>query len=671
MSGLIGAINTALTGLEAFEEGISTVSENLSNQSTPGYSAESVNFGTAQDIPGGPGSGVQNPHISRAANGFASSMLNSATSANSASGTLSTALTNISNALQNNGNVHTALNQFYEDVSTLAASPSHQAAQQTVLSDAQNIASTFQSAAASLTAVQSGANTALGQNVTAANNLLGQLAKINQALSSTPNDPSLLDQQQAALTSLSALMPVNVLPQENGQVLVYNGGSVLVGQDGAHTLNLTPGNGATPPSITAGTSNVPLSLGSADGSIGANIAAYNAGGAALQSLGALAATVASNVNDVQAQGLTPNGTEGGPIFSVPAPSVAAAAGKTGSAALSAQITNVAQLPANGGPFTLSYSTSGGWTAVNQATGSSTPVTTGNNGASPALTTLAFAGMTVTVNSGTAANGDSYVVNPAPGGASGLAVTATQPDDIAAADPFAATPGTLQSSGTITDGNAGTTTIGTDTVISAAAAAATSGAAMVPASFWNTHTFGATSMQLVYNSSSPPTGYTLETTDTPPVPIATGTLSGSNNSGTVLIAYPAGSAAAGQVWSLPISGKPAAGDTITLTPGGSSSGSNATRLAAQWTAAGTTSGGSLQQSTIGLSTSLGASAQAAQQLSTGTSSQLASATTNLQNISGVSSDQQAVVLVNYQQAYQAAAQVISTAHTMFESLLQSV
>jgi flagellar hook-associated protein 1 FlgK len=49
----------------------------------------------------------------------------------------------------------------------------------------------------------------------------------------------------------------------------------------------------------------------------------------------------------------------------------------------------------------------------------------------------------------------------------------------------------------------------------------------------------------------------------------------------------------------------------------------------------------------------------------------SATDNLQNISGVTPDQQAVILTNYQQAYQAAAQVISTAHSLFESLLQSL
>ena len=75
--------------------------------------------------------------------------------------------------------------------------------------------------------------------------------------------------------------------------------------------------------------------------------------------------------------------------------------------------------------------------------------------------------------------------------------------------------------------------------------------------------------------------------------------------------------------------------------------------------------------IGFTTGLGANANEAMTLATGTATQVTSATTNLENVAGVNSDQQAVLLVNYQQAYQAAAQVISTAHTMFQSLLSSV
>jgi len=43
----------------------------------------------------------------------------------------------------------------------------------------------------------------------------------------------------------------------------------------------------------------------------------------------------------------------------------------------------------------------------------------------------------------------------------------------------------------------------------------------------------------------------------------------------------------------------------------------------------------------------------------------------QSVSGVNLDEEAANLVRYQQAYQASAQVISTASTLFQSLLTAV
>jgi len=665
MSGLTGAMNTALTGLDAFDAGITTVSENLTNASTPGYAVESVSTVTAQDIPGQPGVGVEAPQISRAADGFAAGVLRTANTAGQAASVQSTALTDISNALQNSGDIQSTMNQFFDDLGTLAAAPTDQGAQQTVLSDAQSVTGSFQSAAASLTGSLTTANTGLAQDVTSANSLLSQLAVINKGLATAPNDPSLLDQQESALNSLSALLPVNVLPQADGQALVYSGGTMLLDESGAQTLTLTPGNGATPPSVTAGSENAPLSLTASDGEIGATISTYQSGATALQGLNAVAAIFAASVNTVQAEGLTATGTPGGPLFSVPAPTATAATGNTGNATLSAALTDATALPQDGGPFTLSYSGTG-WSALDQATGTAYPVTTGTAGTPPA-TTLAFAGMPVTITAGAANAGDSYTINPAPGAAGAFAVSASQPGDIAAADPFVATPGTLQASGAVVDNNAGTPSSGADEVIGTAAAqaAAANGAATVPASFWNTNSFGATSLQVVFSSAS---AYSVETTGSPATVLATGTF---NGSGTLQIAYPSDSAAAGQYWSLALTGTPAAGDVLTISPGGSASGSNANRLAALWTAPAATTGGTLQQSVVGFATTLGANAQQAQDLATSTAAQVTSATTSLQAVAGVSTDQQAVLLTNYQQAYQAAATVISTANTMFESLLAAV
>lgn len=645
MSGLIGAMQTALTGLQGFETGIAAVSGNLANQTTPGYAVETVNLSTAIGT-GGAGAGVQAPDVTRAADGFAAGLLRNANSAAQAAGTQASGLTSISNSLQNNGDIQSVINQFFLDVGTLAASPTSTAQQQTILSDAQNVAGSFQTASASITGVMNGATAGLQQNVATANNLLSQLAVINKGLAATPNNPALLDQQEAALHSLSSQLAVNVLPQPNGQILVSTGGTVLLDQAGAQLLNLTGGTVGIPPVITAGKSTIALAVGQSDGNIGGNIQTWAQGAQALQALNARASIFSAAINQSQAQGLTTSGGIGAALFAVPGPSAAALATNTGTATLTAQIANAGQLPSDGGPFLISYSAAAGWAATDQASQQNYALGSGPN--------LAFAGLAVTV-AGTPASGDNFLINPAPGAAAGLAVTATSGKAIASADPYVLSPGALQSDGSVLNGNAGVLNAGADIV----ANTPSSSAAVVPAAYYGQ------SLQVTFSSA---TAYSIATAASPGSVIASGSLSAGTAS--IAIAYPAG-LAQGQYWQVPISGTASAGDVLTIAPGGSASGSNAARMAALWTAPGTTTDGNLQQSVVGLGTQLGANASQAQQVSTAASSQVTSASNNLQSISGVSLDQQAVVMTSYSQAYQAAAQVISTAHTMFESLLQAI
>ena len=644
MSGIANAMSTALSGLELFQTGIATVSNNLANVTTTGYSAESVNAQTQAGAVGQPGAGVQPAQIIRAASGFAAAQLRNANAAGAAASSQSTALTALSNALTNNGNVQTAVNQFFQDISTLASNPASTAQRQTVLSDAQTVVGSFQSAAASITSTVAGAQETLVTGVASVKTLLGQLATINAGLVQSPNSPSLLDQQQAALNSLSQYLPVNAIAQSNGGIILTTGGTVLLDQSGAQALAVATASGGAI-RVTAGNNKTPVTLTEADGSLGAALGNIAAGNQASQSLSALAAVLTAQVNTAQAQGLDQNGANGQALFSVPAPSVTANTGNTGSAVITASIANAAALPASGGPFTLSYSTASGWNAVDQATGQSYSV----SGTPPG-----FAGLALGI-SGAANNGDSFVVNPAPSAATGLALATTSTSALSAADPYVATAGSLQTDGSVQNNNAGTITAGADIVTGIPA----SGAAVIPASYYGQ------ALQINFTSS---TAYTVSTIASPGTAITSGTLSGSG--GNIAIAYPAG-AASGQYWQLPISGAPAAGDKLTLSPGGSASGSNAQRFAALWTAPGTTTTGTLEQSFIGLSTGLGANAAAAQQLATATAAQVSTATSNLSAVAGVNSDQQAITLTNYEQAYQAAAQAISSAHTMFESLLTAV
>ena len=167
-----------------------------------------------------------------------------------------------------------------------------------------------------------------------------------------------------------------------------------------------------------GTSSVPLSSGSEGGAIGGNLATWQAGTSALHGLNTLAAIFALEINTAQAQGLTATGAQGQNLFTVPSPSVTASSANTGSGSLTAQVSNPEALPTDGGPFKVVYNGSSGWTAVDQATNTSYPVTVTNNGAS-----LSFAGLTLAV-SGSPANGDSFTVDPAPGAAAVISVAAS-------------------------------------------------------------------------------------------------------------------------------------------------------------------------------------------------------------------------------------------------------
>jgi flagellar hook-associated protein 1 FlgK len=123
-------------------------------------------------------------------------------------------------------------------------------------------------------------------------------------------------------------------------------------------------------------------------------------------------------------------------------------------------------------------------------------------------------------------------------------------------------------------------------------------------------------------------------------------------------------------SFSISGSPAVGDTFTLKAGGAESkdSRNANLLAGLQTsnlvAGSTTLGGSYAE----LTSIVGNKTRELQSLDSANTQILSQATAAQQSVSGVNLDEEAANLIKYQQAYQAAAKVMQTASSMFESLL---
>ena len=140
------------------------------------------------------------------------------------------------------------------------------------------------------------------------------------------------------------------------------------------------------------------------------------------------------------------------------------------------------------------------------------------------------------------------------------------------------------------------------------------------------------------------------------------------------AYTSGANIALNGWQTQISGTPAKGDVFTVqsNAGGSGDNSNATAGANQQSQ-GILDGGSVSISgaVSGLVTAIGTQAQQVNTAQTAQTAVNSSAQAAVQSTSGVNLDDEAANLLQWQQAYQASAQVLTVASSLFTTLIDSI
>ena len=139
-----------------------------------------------------------------------------------------------------------------------------------------------------------------------------------------------------------------------------------------------------------------------------------------------------------------------------------------------------------------------------------------------------------------------------------------------------------------------------------------------------------------------------------------------------LAYQAGETISFNGWSLTLNGTPAAVDSITLGPTSSPStdNRNARELYAATDVAGV-GGRSFNDAYADLVADVGSRASAAKVASNQSSTMLTHATEARDSVSGVNLDEEAARLIQLQQAYQAAARLISTSQSLFTTLIDAV
>jgi len=217
-----------------------------------------------------------------------------------------------------------AATQMFNAMSDVASRPLDLPSRSVVLARASEVTARFNSAAASLGALQDGVTNDFRLQVAEANQLASNIASVNRqiaelkGLDQPPND--LLDQRDQLVNRLSSLIQVTTVPADDGTLSVFiAGGQRLVLGDDAATLSMM--SDAANPALAA--------LGIVSGGVLRSIPDDAIGGgslsgllrfqnddlqAGLTMLDELARSLVETVNAQQALGFDMNGNPGQPLF---------------------------------------------------------------------------------------------------------------------------------------------------------------------------------------------------------------------------------------------------------------------------------------------------------------------------------------------------------------------
>lgn len=620
-------LSTGTSALLAFQRALATTSHNVANLNTPGYSRQKVDFATATPQNygyGDVGNGTRIVDIRRAADQLAISRLLDSGGELARLKQLSGMADRV-NALFSDAatNVAGVWSNFFDTVSGLSSNAAGTADRQNMLDGAKALANRFSQLNTHLNNLNGEVNNGLMAGATEVNRLASEIAQINGAIGTNIANaaPDLLDRRDQLISQLVGYTGGTAVIQDGGIMNVYTAGgqALVVGTTASKVTTVADPYQPERLQLALQTQGGTITLDpkAVGGQIGGLLEFRDTVLTPAQAeLGKLAVGLAETFNSTHRQGVDLYGQMGGDFFNIGTPRVTGNAGNTGNGAITASYGDLGKLEAQN--IVLKFDGSN-WAASRADTGASVPLTGTGTAADP----LIINGVKLVVG-GTPAANDRFLLQPTAGVAGSLEMAITDPSRIAAAAAI---------KGAAALANTGTGKLSGVTVTDAANANLRNPAA------------------IVFTSA---TTYTID--GGPPQ------------------TYTPGQTISANGWSFVLDGVPKNGDTfnITPTPAGSSDNSNATKLskvesAKAFNAGTVTLGGALG----GLTTQVGAAARSAE-YSLGAQQVIADqAQAARDEVSGVNLDEEAADMLRLQQAYQAASQLISTADSMFQTILGAV
>lgn len=629
---------TGLSGLTAFRSVLDTTSHNIANATTEGYSRQRVELDANNPQLAGAGyigSGVGATDVSRLYDAFLGTQLRSSNAAASELDTYLSFASQVDSVLANeNIGLSTALQDFFNAVQAVADDPTSIPARQVLITEGDVLENRFGTLDNLFGDINTQVRSSLQGNINDVNTLSENIALLNKQISialgssngNIPND--LLDQRDKLIDDLSSLVNVRTNEQEDGSVNVFIGnGQTLVLGNRSNTLALQPST-LDPRSV-----DIVFQQGGASTVITQFMSGGEIGGTlrfkeemldeAVHTLGQVAIGLSYSINEQHANGIDLDGEQGLGFFSDPI-------------ILDIEIVN------NGGSLATTVSDpsiikNSDYAVITDAANNYTITRLSDNtvlasGAILGPTVEQLDGLTFDLTS-VVANEDYRVVSPTRNAVGDFSLALSDPRDIAAALPV------LPEEAVTNTGTGGLSEVSINGL----------SAATLPAS-----------VVLTYDDTLKQ--YTVSNATGGPL-----TYDATINSGN---SYTVNVLGFGDI-SFTLTGQPDDSDTFSLVDnaGGIGDNRNAHALAGLQTSLTLSGGTASFQDVYGqLVADVGRRTQSAEVNGAAQNGLLAQTIASKDAVSGVNLDEEAANLIRFQQAYQAASQVVLTSRTIFDTLL---
>jgi len=622
-------LRTSLSGMQAFQRAMEVTANNISNVNTPGYSRQIAEFTSRPGVDassGFIGSGTQISSIKRIYDVMLGEQLRTATTGFSRFSALNTLSSRLDSLLADpNTGLNSGLQSFFGSVQDVANDPGSIPARQALLGEANGVVQRFRSLDQRLGETESEVNQRISQSVEDINFLARAIADINDkiALASgrdgqQPND--LLDQRDMLVRQLAEQVSVTTNKQDDGTLSVFigSGQTLVIGTDAKELAVQGSRFDVTRLEVVYKgiTGSTALDTSLAGGTLGGLLEFRSEIlDQTRQSLGQTAVAFAQSFNEQHASGMDLRGALGSDFFSIAPPSVLTSGLNAGSGTAVAAVSDLTGL--TGEDYILDFD-GASYRLSRAGSGEAVPMTGSGTAADPFLAE----GLSIEVG-GIPAAGDQLMIRSGRDAAASIGLLISDPQAIAMAAPTR----TLSSVS-----NLGDATISTTTTVDPGDSAllTTSVIEFTGPSTYSINGAGA----FAYTDGTPITVNGSEFT---------------------------------------ISGVPQVGDQFTLEPNFGASGDNSNGLLlGNVQSVGILDGGSISiTGNYGqLVAEVGSTTRQVQANFNAQSVVLANVEEAQLSVSGVNIDEEAANLIRFQQAYQAAAQVVAVASTLFDALLNA-